>query len=284
MTTQRTLALPTAPGRTLFEDDFRDGLRSLGVDAPWELRGTTEALPHGDGVIGRTADGIAVVPTAVHPLTGEPAFARPTGPEPPSAFLRWTAAVRATSDAGLAGFDAHRGEVLTGTAELAVSAYGTGGAPADGAAADPARDVQLGAGALLAFDRETGMVFDFAITGSAVYAVYERLPVAGAGHRAFSCAVPLADVRPGRFHRCALSLDRAAGTVRWTLDGQEVLTVAGIGRQVFHDSCLLWDIPGDERTVTPRQLGFGLSTFAAAPGGQGIRLAARRFGVTTAPA
>jgi hypothetical protein len=282
ITQQHTPAPATTAERTLFQDDFRDGLRFEGGDPPWELRGAG-SFPRGDGIVHRTADGFAVVPTDVHPLTGEPAFARPSGPEPPSALLRWTAALRATAGSGVPGFDAEHGRRLTAQAELAVRAYGTRGAPADGAAADPARDVALAAGVLLAFDRESGMVFDFALTGSAVYAIYERLPVAGRGHRAFSCAVPVAAVRPGRFHRCALTLDRSAATVSWTLDGTEVLTVANIGQQDFHDSCLMWDVPGREELVTPRQLAFGFSLFAAAPAGQGIRLDARHLRVTTEP-
>ncbi|MGW5660942.1 DUF6081 family protein [Streptomyces sp. NPDC003758] len=283
MITQQHSLLPAAEaGHTLFQDDFQDGLRHTGDDAPWELR-PAGGFPHGDGIVHRTPDGFAVVPTDLHPATGEPAFARPTGPEPPSALLRWTAALRATASSGAPGFDAEPGRLLTAEAELAVRAFGTGGSPADGTAADPARDVARAAGVLLAFDRETGMVFDFALTGSAVYAIYERLPVAGRTHRAFSCAVPLAGVRPGRFHHCALTLDRTASTVTWTLDGSEVLSVASIGYQDFHDSFLMWDVPGAEEAVTPRQLDFGFSLFAAEPAGQGIRLESRGLRVTTQP-
>ncbi|MFG2792119.1 DUF6081 family protein [Streptomyces sp. NPDC048419] len=280
ITQQHTLA-PAGYGRhTLFEDDFRAGLRHTGDDAPWELR-SAGGFPHGDGIVHRTPDGFAVIPTDLHPGTGRPAFARPTAPEPPGALLRWTAALRDTASSGALGFDAEAGRLLTAEAELAVRAFGTGGSPADGAAADPARDVALAAGVLLGFDRETGMVFDFALTGSAVYAIYERLPVAGRTHRAFSCAVPLAGVRPGGFHRCALTLDRSASTVTWTLDGTEALSVASIGHQDFHDSLLMWDVPGEEELVTPRQLCFGFSLFAARPVGQGVRLEARGLRVTT---
>ncbi|MDV9178501.1 DUF6081 family protein, partial [Streptomyces sp. W16] len=100
ITQQHTPAPATTLERTLFQDDFREGLRFEGVDPPWELR-SAGSFPRGDGIVHRTADGFAVVPTDVHPVTGEPAFARPSGPEPPSALLRWTAALRATAGSGV---------------------------------------------------------------------------------------------------------------------------------------------------------------------------------------
>ncbi|MFE0464620.1 DUF6081 family protein [Kitasatospora sp. NPDC058965] len=255
MTSQRTLL-------------FRDGF-AAGPDR-WE--------PRPDAADGRATtgpDGLDVVPAGVDPATGRPAFARPTGPEPPSAFLRWAAVARATASSGLPGFDARDGELLSCSAELAVEVDGTPGVPGQ-----PAADVKAGAGALLAFDRASGMVFDFALTRSTVYAIYERLP--GGGHHAFSCAVPLGPARPGDFHHCELGLDPAAGTVRWTLDGTPRLTVDRIGEQVFDEpERLLWTVPGRVRPATVRQLAFGLALLADRPTGQGVRLRARSVTVTT---
>ena len=257
--------------RVLFREDFAAGLHA----GRWELR-PTYAFAVGDGLVARTAQGIAVTPSAVDPATGEPSFARPDGPEPPSAFLRWAAVARVTTAAGWPGFAAHASEPLAGSVDLAVNSYGTA------ATADPVADVRQGAGALFAFDRETGLVFDFAVTANGVYAIYERLPMPGKQHRAFSCVVRLANVFPGASHRCAIELDSAQGTVRWLFDGQPMLTVTRLGRQGFPDSCLLWAVPGEEEIAIPRQLAFGLCLLADAPHGQGVRLAASGFTVTGA--
>ncbi|MFF5138962.1 DUF6081 family protein [Streptomyces sp. NPDC013157] len=266
------------PRRVHFVDDFAHGLDHTGPGASWRLR-DTHIGAGGDGVVGRGEDGVVIVPRSVHPGTGEPAFTPSEGPEPPDAFLRWTAYLETTASTGFAGFDVSPERTLTVEAELAVRAYGTWGAPASGAAADPAGDVGRGAGALMTFDRETGMVFDFCLTGSAVYALYERLPRAGRDERAFSVAVPLCDVRPGRPHHCALTHDPAAGTVRWVVDGRHTLTVGDLGHQQFDGAFVLWELPGEERAAAPRQLAVGLTTMAASVHGQGIRLGVRRVAV-----
>lgn len=267
-----------AQRQLLFHDDFAHGLDHGRPDATWRPR-DTHIGAGGDGVPVRTADGLVVVPKGVHPRTGEPAFTLPEGPEPADAFLRWTAYLQATASSGAPGFDTPPDRTLTVEAELAVRAYGTCGAPASGAAADPAEDVRRGAGALMTFDRETGMVFDLCLTGSAVYALYERLPRPGTGDHAFSVAVPLADVRPGRPHHCALTYDPAAGVVHWAVDGIRALTVGDLGRQQYDGVHVLWEVPGEERRATPRQLAVGLTTMAARPHGQGVRLTVRRVAV-----
>lgn len=256
--------------RVLFGDDFRTGLDAR----RWELR-PTHASPRGDGLVSRTGEGITVIPTAVHPVSGDPSFVQPHEPEPSNAFLRWIAVARATAPTGVPGFHVHDGEDLAGSAEFAVERYGTDDI------ADPVNDVRQGAGAMLAFDRETSMVFDVAVTGSTAYAIYERLPAQGKHHRAFSCVLRLADVLPGAYHRYTIRLNQREGAVHWLVDGRRALTVTNLGRPRFPASCMLWDIPGEEEDVVPRQLAFGLSMIANTLSGQGVRLSAKSLTVTS---
>ncbi|MGW0211948.1 DUF6081 family protein [Streptomyces sp. NPDC003233] len=281
MTTQHE-ATPSAPPGLLFHDDFREGLRHDGPEARWQLR-AVEDMPAGDGLISTSDEGLVVLPTGRNETTGEPAFARPEDPGATTEFLRWAAFVdRSTEDGGF-GFATRPGEVLTATTEFAVRTYGTAAHPLGDAVTDHDADMRLGAGALICIDRATGMVFDFVLTNTAVLALYERLPRPDAEHATFSYAVPVGTREPDRFHTCSVELDADAGVVRWILDGEEVLTVDKIGHKVLDASRLIWQSEGEERTATPRQLNFGLSTFTGKVWGQGVRLAARRLTITSVP-
>ncbi|MFD5405433.1 DUF6081 family protein [Streptomyces griseorubiginosus] len=281
MTTQHESA-PSAPPGLLFHDDFSQGLRHEGPEARWQLR-AVEDMPGGDGVIQTSDEGLVVLPTGRNEITGEPAFARPEVPEAATEFLRWAAFVDRTTDDGGFGFATRPGEVLTGTVEFAVRTYGTAAHPLGDAVKDHDADMRLGAGALICIDRETGMVFDFVFTNTAVLALYERLPRPDAQHATFSYGVPVGTREPGRFHTCSVELDTAAGVVRWILDGREVLTVDKIGHRTLDSSHLIWQSEGEESIARPRQLNFGLSTFTGKVWGQGVRLAVRRLTVASVP-
>jgi hypothetical protein len=143
-------------------------------------------------------------------------------------------------------------------AELSARGYGE---PSDGDGA-----------ALITLDRESGLVFDIVVTPEQVLAVYERLGV-------FSYAVPVAERSPDDWHRARIAYEPAAGTVRWWLDGRQVLTHDRLGRRLYgagpvHDSGAASD------PAAPRQLVAGLGLLARKVHGQGVRLAARRLTVT----
>jgi hypothetical protein len=281
MTTQHEAAPSAVPG-VLFHDDFRGGLVHAGPEARWQLR-AVEDMPGGDGLISTSGEGLVVLPTGRNETTGEPAFARPEDPEAATEFLRWAAFVDRTTDDGGFGFATRPGEVLTGTVEFAVRTYGTAAHPLGDAVTDHDADMRLGAGALICIDRETGMVFDFVLTNTAVIALYERLPRPGADHATFSYAIPVGTREPDRFHACSVELDAGAGVVRWILDGEEVLTVDKIGHKALDSSRLIWQSEGEERLAAPRQLNYGLSTFTGKVWGQGVRLAARHLTIASVP-
>jgi len=266
---------------TLFEEDLTSGVLSGDPGGTWEFR-AAEDLPSGDGLVRGSPDGCIVVPTAVNPATGEPAFRAPADAEARTSPLRWAAFVRHTSSRGFPGFDVATAGVLTCMSELAARTYGAdkGLDPK----ADTTHEAVRGAAALITVDHETGMVFDLVFTNTTVYALYERLPREGSSALTFSYAVPVCERKPDQFHRGSISLDGSGGVVRWVLDGNEVLSVDKIGYAVLDDSCLLWRGEGSEHLVRPGQLSLGLCMFATKMYGQGVKITVRRMSVATGPA
>jgi Family of unknown function (DUF6081) len=163
--------------------------------------------------------------------------------------------------------------VLTATTEISVRAFGSAGFPG------AQRGISLAA-ALITLDPESGLVLDFAFSNTTVYALYERLPRPGKATESFSFAVPVATRTPEQFHTCSVALNRAARTVHWTLDGQEVLTVSDPGETHLDSSYQLWHGDGIRQLIDPAQLQVGLGLFAMAIRGQGTRIVIRRLTVT----
>ncbi|ADP79375.1 DUF6081 family protein [Pseudofrankia inefficax] len=261
------------PGREVFVDEFAAGLATA-----WTLR-PVGPFPSGDGTVRPTADGLVVESSGAHPDTGEPAFAYATGPGRENDHLKWNALVGRPAGSGFPGFDTPPGATLTGSASLRVRTFGTAGHPFGDAVTDASTDLRLAAGALILADVESGLVFDFLLTGGAVYAFYERLARPGATHASFSYAVPVATRRPEDWSALSISYDPSRGAVRWAVDGAEVLVVDRLGFRALDRRHLVLDHGGREQPAAPRQLTLGLGLFslldAAGADGRGlVRLSA----------
>ncbi|MFC0436782.1 DUF6081 family protein [Kutzneria buriramensis] len=247
---------------TLFDDDFTGG---LGAD--WLVR-PLGSLPAGDGVITAGAGGLAVEPAGRHETTGEPAFELATD------HVKWNAILARRSSQGLPGFDVPAAGALTGAAEVSARVFGAAGHPFGPAVAGHAADFRLAAGVFIAADLESGVVLDFLLTSTAVYAYYERLPRPGSDHASFAYAVPVASRQPDDWHRLSIALDGAAGVARWAVDGEQVLVIDKIGYRCLDDRHLVIDQGGVEQPAAPRQLTFGLGLLcllhAAGPDGTGL--------------
>ncbi|MFI1381870.1 DUF6081 family protein [Embleya sp. NPDC020886] len=270
----------TAIRRSLFDRPGSAGLRTTGPRPDWQIR-PVGTLPLGDARV-RTGDAGSVVEPPETTAGGAPAFGYATGPGGADDHLKWCALVAHTASSGLPGFDAPGGGELVGAAELAVRVFGAERHPFGDAVAEPQADPRLGAGALLALDRETGLVFDFFVSNRHIHAVYERLPRPGTGWAAFTYLVPVAERTPDLVRRLEIGLDRDAGTVRWSVDGEQVLSVARLGHLSLPRTHLVIDHGGTEESAVPRQLAFGLGLFtlldAAGPDGRGlVRLSAERY-------
>ncbi|MBM7774982.1 hypothetical protein JOD54_005186 [Actinokineospora baliensis] len=248
-------------GFTLVWDDFDDGFSSAKW-APWPAEG----FPTGDARP-TTANGVlTVVPTGTNPRTGEPAFRFTTAPESRGGGgdldqLKWITTVNHTASSGFPGFDATPGHLLTCRTTLAGRTFGVREHPFGAAVANPDGDLRLAATSTATIDTETQVVADFVLTNNTIYAIYERLPVAGKDHAAFTYAVPVASRRPDQVHVLETVLDNAAGAVEWRVDRRSALRVDKIGHRVLDRKYLLMDLGGREEHVHPRQLACGLGMF-----------------------
>jgi hypothetical protein len=268
-------------GGLVFLDDFSESFRHDGPDARWRVR-PSGALPAGDGIVRASSEGVVIEPPGIDPVTGEPAFARPAT-DGPTEHIRWAAFANHTSTAGVLGFDARPGEVLSVSMEMSAQFFGLDKHNLGDAVVDPDSDLRLGMAGMISVDMESGLVFDFVLTQRRVYALYERLPRPDKTHAVFSYAVPVAVREPEQFHQFAVHLDTAAGVVHWRLDGAEVLTVDRIGMRSLDSKYLKKDQSGPEEEILPRQLSLGFGLFTDGLFGQGARLRARQASVTAAP-
>ncbi|MFD6307722.1 DUF6081 family protein [Streptomyces sp. NPDC060223] len=231
-------------------------------------------------------DGLVVVPSAADPRTRRPAFSEPKpGPDGAAPLhLRWGAFTTDGTAGARGGFTAEPGELLTVTAEMGLRGFGLRSHSYEDVA-EPTAAPGLGAGGLISVDLETGIIFDFFLTHSRLYAVYERLALRpDVPFASFTYCVPVTDRAPGQLHRLGISYDAAAGTVHWKADGKQVLSVDRIGFRALDAQWLRRDNGGQEEAVRPRGLSFGLGLFLERWFGQGVRLSVRDLRVSTSPA
>ncbi|GAB1644475.1 DUF6081 family protein [Krasilnikovia sp. MM14-A1259] len=256
-------------------DDFTDGFRTEGPHARWFHYRLGDFVGD-DGSVSTSADGLRVVAPGRHPRTGEPAFTRTlsqeTGPRDvpgPLDHVKWLVYPQHLASSGVPGFDAEPGTVLSFETVLSGRTYGTAGHPFGAAVADPEDDLRLASAAMPVLDPESAMVFDFFLTNKRVYVFYERLPHARhelGDYAAFLYTIPVAGRTPDDEHRLEISYDRAAGTVRWLLDGEEVFAVDRLGHHLSSRRHLMLDHGGEPVRTEPRQLAGGLGLFTILDG------------------
>jgi hypothetical protein len=248
-------------------DNFRGGFSATGPDARW-FHFSAGVYVGDDGVATTGRDGLRVVPTGTHPATGEPAFTRTISQESDNGFglpggldhVKWLVYMNHAASSGFPGFDAEPGRELSCSATISGRTYGTQGHPFGAGVANANDDPRLAAAALSTIDYETSMVFDFVLTNERIYASYQRLPFARTAtnnYAAFSFMVPVGNRTPADRHRLRIAYDRAAGTVRWLVNGREVHRVSRIGLRLDRAYMTL-DHGGVEARVAPRQLDCGM--------------------------
>jgi Family of unknown function (DUF6081) len=116
------------------------------------------------------------------------------------------------------------------------------------------------------FDLESLLVFDVINTGTRTLSVYERLAVPGLvdGEDAFTYVVDsaLCGVRtsPEEYQHCAITLDAAAGSVRFTVDGKLIYLVPSL-------------------PVIPKQLNVGMGLMTLLPIQDGRSVSVRGQGM-----
>jgi hypothetical protein len=254
----------------LFQERF-DGPFSLGTpEARWAFF-AMGPVQFNDGLAKTSRDGLWVAPPGKNPRTGEPAYSLSQAPEKganevPGQFdhCKWLVFSTHKASTGMPGFDAVRGQELAFEAWMTCRTFGTRAHPFGSAVSNPEEDLRLAAIGQNTIDVETGMVFDFLFTNEQIYALYERLPFARTPqnpYAAFTYAIPVARRTPEAEHHVKIAYDRAAGTVRWELEGKEVFRVDKLGR-LLGPRGLIADHGGQEQDVDLRQLNVGFGLFS----------------------
>jgi len=260
-----------------WDDDFRNGFTTTGPNARWSY---LEAGPYvaDDGIPKTSKKGLHVVSSGTSPRTGKPAFVRTLGQEDDTGSgvpgaqerVKWLALANHQASTGYQGFDAVPGQELTGETWMSGRTYGTKGHPFGQHVINPDDDLRLASvGGMTVIDPETGALFEFLFTNERVYVFYERLPWERANlgnYAAFTYTIPVASRSPGDQHHFAISYDRAAGVVRWLLDGKEVNRVDRLGCRLPSREYTMLDHGGVESLVEPRQLEFGMGMFTILDG------------------
>jgi hypothetical protein len=137
-------------------------------------------------------------------------------------------------------------------------------------------DIRLASAAFNLLDPETWLVFDFILSNTAIYAVYERLPF---GKPLFNGGVltPLGDYaaftnaiwvarRSGNnpledFSKLAIGIHKGKGIVTWYIDDTPVFSINTIGYRA-HDEYRLLDHGGIEQKVDIKSLRVGFGTLS----------------------
>ena len=239
---------------TLFRDDFIHGFDAGSGDGDWFYFGTPTFLGN-DGMEETGPHGLHVTAERFRNTV-------PPGPDGGVDHVKWLA-YASRFNGPVPGFAAEPGRELSVEATVSAQTFGTENHPFGAAVEDPDDDLRLASAALNGIDFESFIVFDVFLTNKRVYAFYERLPFgrpALGNYAAFSYQIPLLERRPGDEHKVGIAYDRAAGVVRWLVNGKERFRVDQIGRRIDEEFLTL-DHGGDEELVEPRQLDFGMGLF-----------------------
>ena len=277
-----------ASGRAyhLVWDQFKDGFSVGAPDAKWFYFAAGPFV--GDDGIATTSrsSGLRVVSRGTNATTGEPAFTLSLGQEGSADnplglpgtvdHVKWFTHMNAVTAAGIPGFEAVEGQVLSCEATMSGETFGTAGHPFGSAVANAEDDFRLATVAMSALDFETFVHFLFVLTNERIYAIYERPPLARAAfgdYAGFVFAVPVAERRPDDEHKLEIAFDKAAGTVRWLVQNREVFRVDQIGHLIDR-AYLVTDHGGTEQLVSPNQLDCGMGLLnlldGSGPGGSGL--------------
>jgi hypothetical protein len=149
-------------------------------------------------------------------------------------------------ETGFPGFKVpEEGEFYYG-AKIKVQTFGTEKNPFNA----PASDFRLSSGGLVTIDFDTFMVYDFLITPTKAYVLYERLPFDGKVKDPvafFTYVLPVSEIQQGTKHNYKLSYNMSKYQVHYYIDGKRVFTVNEFGRRLpkdYDDFLQFKDLPG----------------------------------------
>ncbi len=263
-----TPQLAAAPFRLVW-DDFSNGFTASGPRARWSYL-TLGSHVADDGIVTTSEAGLRVAASGTHPRTGDPAFVNTLAPHNPAGVpgtvdhCKWLALSTHVAATGQPGFDAVPGQVLAVETTASGRSYGTSGHPFGEHVTDPETDPRLAAAGVNFTDEETGLNFAFFLTNEQLYVFYARRGDARrrlGNYASFCYTVPVARRTPAQWHNLGFRYDRAAGTVRWLVDGCEVFRVDLIGGYLTSREHPVIDHGGKETPVLPAQLNCGMGMY-----------------------
>ncbi|GHB26402.1 hypothetical protein FHS35_006820 [Streptomyces umbrinus] len=267
-------------GTVLFQDTYGNGF-TTGENGNWLLQGDAE-WPTGDAVVTTPGGVLNVVPTGVNPKTGDPAYARSTGPDggaDSDDHIKWIAFPNRFTAENVPGFEVPDTGSISCVHKVAGRTFGTEN-PFGSTVKDPASDIRLASIALITADFESRAIADFSVTNDTIYAIYERLPSDTEDYASYGYAIPLAKTAPGAMHELEVRLDQSGKRVTWFVDGRQKLQTDKIGTRAFDRKYMTLDHGGTEERVELDQItcGMGLGSLldgakpGAADGGALVRL------------
>ena len=119
-------------------------------------------------------------------------------------------------------------------AKISVETFGTEKNPFNA----PASDFRLSSGGMVTIDFDTFMVYDFFLTSTKAYILYERLPFdqkVKDPAAFFTYVLPVSEIQPGVKHNYKLSYNKSKYQVHYYIDGKRVFAVNEFGRRLPKD-------------------------------------------------
>ncbi|WP_405619779.1 DUF6081 family protein [Streptomyces sp. NBC_01511] len=246
-------------GTVLFEDQYDNGF-TTGANGNWMVLGDAQ-WPEGDAVITTPGGVLNVVPTGVNPKTGDPAYARSTGPGGGAGsddHIKWIAFPNRYTAAGVPGFEVPDTGSVSCSHKVAGRTFGTEN-PFGPTVKDPANDIRLASVALITADFESQAIADFSVINDTIYAIYERLPSETRNYAAYGYAIPVAKTARGALHDLEVRIDRSGKRVTWLVDGRQKLQTDKIGTYAFDRKYMTIDHGGTEEEIELNQITCGMA-------------------------
>jgi uncharacterized protein DUF6081 len=150
------------------------------------------------------------------------------------------------SETGFPGFKAPDNGEIYYEANIVVETYGTENNPFN----VPADDFRLSSGGMVSIDFDTFMVYDFFMTPTKAYALYERLPFdqkVKDPAAFFTYVIPLIDLESGVKYHYKLSYNKSKYLIMYYIDGKRVFEIDEFGRRLasdYEEYSQFKDIPG----------------------------------------
>jgi hypothetical protein len=138
------------------------------------------------------------------------------------------------SNTGFPGFKAPDNGEIYYEGRVAVETYGTENNPFN-VSAD---DFKLSSGGMVSIDFYTFIVYDFFMTATKAYALYERLPFdqkVKDPAAFFTYVVPLIDLEAGVRYHYKLSYNKSRYQIDYYIDGKRMFSIDEFGRRLARD-------------------------------------------------